>query len=143
MTGELHETVHKRLRRSRQRYTPGRRELVELLGGSRRPLTIPEILERDPALSQSSLYRNLQVLEQAGVVRRLVTASDAAARFELAEDLTSHHHLVCRTCGRIEDFEPSVVVEDVLERLVAEPVGDGFHADHHRLDLVGLCADCA
>lgn len=143
MTGDLHETASERLRRTRQRYTSGRRGLVELLDRTDRPLTIPELLERDPGLSQSSLYRNLQVLEQARVVRRLVAATDAVARFELTEDLTSHHHhLVCDTCGRIEDFEPSPGVEEALERLVQGEVGGGFQPDHHRLDLVGTCADC-
>lgn len=141
---ELHEEVADRLRGTRQRYTAGRRELVALLAASDRPLAIPDILERDPDLSQSSLYRNLQVLEQAGVVRRLVTTTDAGARFELAEDLTSHHHhLVCRACGRIEDFEPSSALERVLDELVGDEPGSGFRADHHRLDLVGVCADCA
>ncbi|MBW3561172.1 MAG: transcriptional repressor [Actinobacteria bacterium] len=144
MTGDLHGTAGERLRRTRQRYTTGRRELVDLLDRMDRPLTIPELLERDPGLSQSSLYRNLQVLEQAEVVRRVVAATDAVARFELTEDLTSHHHhLVCDTCGRIEDFEPSSTVEDALERLVDGEVGRGFRPDHHRLDLVGTCADCS
>ncbi len=149
---ELHETVARRLRRRGQRYTTGRRDLVTLLAGTERPLAIPDLLDRDPELSQSSLYRNLQVLEHAGVVRRLVTTTDTGARFELAEDLTSHHHhLVCRQCGRIEDFEPSVTLEDALVELTGDEVADGFgggfrggfRADHHRLDLVGVCADCA
>lgn len=141
---EIHGTVARRLRRRGQRYTTGRRELVSLLASTDRPLAIPDILQRDPELSQSSLYRNLQVLEHAGAVRRLVTTMDAGARFELAEDLTSHHHhLVCRTCGRVEDFEPSSELEEALDGLSSDEVASGFRTDHHRLDLVGVCADCA
>lgn len=141
---DVHATVERRLRLRGQRYTTGRRDLVSLLAEIERPLTIPDILDRDPDLSQSSVYRNLQILEQAGAVRRLVTATDTGARFELAEDLTSHHHhLVCRTCGRIEDFEPSRELEDALVELTAGEVAAGFRTDHHRLDLVGLCVDCA
>lgn len=141
---ELHETVARRLQRQGQRYTSGRRDLVTLLAETERPLAIPDILERDPDLSQSSVYRNLQALERAGAVRRLVTTTDSGARFELAEDLTSHHHhLVCRECGRIEDFEPSPTLEDALVELTDDEVADGFRTDHHRLDLVGVCADCA
>lgn len=140
----LDETVARRLQANRQRYTTGRRDLVGLLAATERPLTIPDILGRDPDLSQSSVYRNLQVLEQAGVVRRLVTATDVGARFELAEDLTSHHHhLVCRSCGRIEDFEPTHALEQALDALTADEVAAGFRTDHHRLDLVGVCADCS
>lgn len=143
-TTDLHDTVERRLRGGRQRYTAGRRDLVSLLATTERPLAIPDILERDPELSQSSVYRNLQVLEQAGVVRRLVTTTDTGARFELAEDLTSHHHhLVCRACGRIDDFEPSSDLEDALVELTSDDTGSGFRTDHHRLDLVGVCTDCA
>lgn len=141
MNDDLHGTVGRRLQQRGQRYTTGRRDLVSLLADTERPLGIPDILERDPALSQSSLYRNLHVLEHAGVVRRLVTPTDAGARFELAEDLTSHHHhLVCHSCGRIEDFEPSRELEDALGELTTR---GGFRTDHHRLDLVGICADCS
>ncbi len=140
-----HELVEDRLRRARQRYTHGRRALVELLLDAGRPLTIPEVLAADPELSQSSVYRNLQVLEQVDAVRRVLTPGSESARFELAEDLTAHHHhLVCSDCGAVVDFRPSRGVERALERAVSEAVDrDGFAADHHRLDLVGTCRECA
>src|SRR3712207_3394066 len=99
---DAHATASARLRADQQRYTPGRRALVDALAAADRPLTIPELLQADDRLALSSAYRNLTVLERAGVVRRLVT-SDEHARFELAEDLTEHHHhLICATCGRID-----------------------------------------
>ncbi|HEX5615981.1 MAG TPA: Fur family transcriptional regulator [Acidimicrobiia bacterium] len=137
-------TAARMLRASGQRLTVGRVGLVELLAGAERPLTIPEVLERDRSLAQSSAYRNLTVLEHAGVVRRIVT-HDEFARYELAEDLTGHHHhLVCRACGRVEDLPAS----PGLERSVGAAIDDavqqsGFRVDHHRLDLVGTCAECA
>src|SRR5205814_2363608 len=80
-------------------YTRNRRTLVEALDESDRPVSIPELLGERRDLAQSSAYRNLAVLERAGVVRRIVT-SDEFARYELAEDLTEHHHhLICSVCG--------------------------------------------
>lgn len=145
MGDELHDTVEHRLRRGRQRYTRGRRELVDRLAAAGRPLTIPEVIEVGTDLSQSSVYRNLQVLEQAEAVRRIVTANHDAARYELAEDLTAHHHhLVCSRCGAVADFHPSGPVERALERAAHEVSAESeFRADHHRLDLVGTCGDCA
>lgn len=141
----LHERVEERLRRVRQRYTPQRRHLVELLTGAGRPLATAEILDRGDDLAQSSAYRNLQVLEQAGVVRRLAASPESAASYELAEDLTGHHHhhLVCGSCGSIEDVELSPPLEHVLDALSDElTTQGGFTADHHRLDIVGTCATC-
>lgn len=141
---ETHETAARRLAGARQRYTRGRRDLVALLAGASRPLTISELITEGTGLSQSSVYRNLQVLEQVDVVRRIVTSHGGGARYELTEDLTAHHHhLVCARCGNVADFHPSAEVERAVERAVseAEQTG-GFVPEHHRLDLVGTCADC-
>lgn len=126
-----------------QRYTPSRRKLVEALAASGRPLTVPELLDRLPGLPQSSAYRNVTALVEAGVVRRLPTADDHW-RVELAEDISGHHHhLVCASCGRVEDVPPSATLERALgetARLVADR--SGFVVNEHRLDLVGTCAAC-
>ena len=83
------------------------------------------------------------MLEQADVVHRIVT-NDDFARYELAEDLTEHHHhLICRSCGSVADFTLDTVVEGDLDRVLADVAADqAFEPDHHRLDLVGTCADC-
>lgn len=144
VTGDTHGEVARLLRRARQRYTDGRRRLVDILADANRPLSIPEIIDAHPGLPQSTLYRNLQVLEQAGAVRRVVAVTDSTARFELAEQLTAHHHhLICVSCGSVRDFRPSSRLEFALDR-ASDEAGrrDGFVADHHRLDLVGVCSDC-
>lgn len=144
MVDELHERIAARLRAAHQRYTPNRRAVVDLLAAAAHPVTIQEILRERHRLAQSSLYRSLGVLEAAGVVNR-VLSSDEFARFELAEDLTDHHHhhLICSGCGAVADF----TVSSDLERQLARAVSDaerrsGFRADHHRLDLVGVCSAC-
>ena len=140
----LHATAAERLVADDQRYTRQRRALVGLLVGIDQPLTIPQLLERQPGLAQSSAYRNLAVLEKAGVVHRIVT-SDEFARYELAEDLTHHHHhLICSACGDVTDFEVSEAVEQELETALAKVARrTGFLVSAHRLDLVGTCPTCA
>ncbi len=145
MSDELHATTAERLRADDQRYTSQRRALVELLVDSDQPLTIPQLLERQPGLAQSSAYRNLAVLEKAGAVHRIVTA-DEFARYELAEDLTHHHHhhLICSACGDVTDFEVSEAMERELETALAKVARrTGFRVSSHRLDLVGTCPTCA
>lgn len=144
MSDELHATVAQHLRRTRQRYTLGRRQLIDLLHEVERPVTIPELIERGARQSQSSLYRNLAILEQCGAVRRLISVDDVT-RYELAEQLTEHHHhLVCNRCGRIDDVTLPDALEEVLARAAEEAQGQrGFAADSHRFELVGTCAECA
>jgi Fur family transcriptional regulator, ferric uptake regulator len=144
MPTDLHAIATTRLRADGQRYTPRRRALVELLAEIDQPLTIPQLLELRRELAQSSVYRNLAVLERAGVVHRIVT-SDEFARYELAEDLTEHHHhLICASCGDVTDFTVPEAVEHDLEAALAKVARrTGFQVTDHRLDLVGTCSHCA
>jgi len=142
---ELHLDVAGRLRSIDQRYTRGRRQLVGVLEEAARPLTAAELVSACPDLPQSTAYRNLAILTQAGVVHRLA-GTDDFARYELAEALTGlhHHHLVCRRCGAVEDFAAPPGLEASVQSLVGKVgVESGFRADTHRLDLVGTCAACA
>lgn len=144
MSTDLHATVTNRLREDGQRYTTRRRALVELLNEADQPLTIPQLMERRPALAQSSVYRNLAVLERARVVHRILS-TDEFARYELAEDLTEHHHhLICETCGDVTDFTvPPAVEQDLEAALSSVAERTGFAVHNHRLDLVGTCPRCS
>jgi Fe2+ or Zn2+ uptake regulation protein len=140
---ELHRTVAERLAARDQRYTRGRRTIVEALTAAPAPVTLPELLLAAPSLALSSTYRNLSILEEAGVVRRLVHGGDHA-HYELAEDLTSHHHhLICTECGSVRDVTLDTRLErsldDAFERVAG---GAGFRADRHAIDIYGACADC-
>lgn len=142
-THELHDHIKALLSAEDQRYTRGRRRLVEVLHASGRPVTLPEILESDPSLPQSSAYRNLEALERAGAVTRVATGLDHA-RFELAECLIGHHHhLICVRCGLVEDVELGhaieVAVDDAFLRIARSK---NFVPLHHNLDLHGECEQC-
>jgi Fur family transcriptional regulator, ferric uptake regulator len=144
VTDDLRDTVVSRLRGVQQRLTPNREAIIEILAATSRPLTIPEVLEARAGLAQSSVYRNLVVLVEAGIVHRIVT-NDEFARFELAEDLLGHHHhLICSVCGTIEDVPPNARLEQSLRHAVDQiAVATGFHTHTHRIDLVGWCRRCA
>ncbi len=141
---DLSGAVSERLENAGQRLTGNRSALVDVLGEAARPMTIPEILEERPDLAQSSVYRNLVVLEQAGLVHRIVT-NDEFARYELAEDLTGHHHhLICANCGSVEDIPPIPALEAAMDGAITQVARrTGFHTETHRIDLIGLCARCS
>jgi Fur family ferric uptake transcriptional regulator len=142
----LHDMVSTRLRRANQRVTANRKAIVATLSTAARPMTIPELLDSPGGrgLAQSSVYRNLVVLEEAGLVHRIVTDGEFA-RYELAEDLTEHHHhLICANCGLVEDVPASAGLEQSVETAANQIArSTGFRTERHRVDLVGLCARCA
>jgi Fe2+ or Zn2+ uptake regulation protein len=142
---ELETLARERMASAGHVYTRGRQLVLQTLAELGKPATIPTILEASPALVQSSLYRNLAVLESAGLVSR-VDVGDERAYFELSELVTQdhHHHLVCRSCNTVVDVTLSTRAERSLERALSEAAADaGFELEEHRVDLVGLCSDCA
>jgi Fe2+ or Zn2+ uptake regulation protein len=73
-----------------------------------------------------------------------VNGTDDHGRFELAEELSGHHHhLVCGNCGKVADVRPSPRLERaVAEAARAAATEQDFDVTEHRFDLVGVCADC-
>ncbi len=141
--GDMHTEVERRLRRIDQRYTAGRRAIVDLLVTAGHPVSIGDIAERLPDLPRSSAYRHLVDLHAAGLVRR-VSAHDEYTRFELAEDLTEHHHhLLCVSCGKVIDVTPPEGFEKQTAAAISElAAAEGFEPHSHSLDVLGLCANC-
>ncbi len=139
-----HQMAATKLASVSHRYTANRRAVVDALLDLPGPATIGELLQAGEGLAQSSTYRNLVVLEQVGVVHRIVT-SDDHARFELTEEITGehHHHLICDDCGTIIDVLLDAEVEHALEAsLTRAAAAHGFEGAHHRVDLVGRCRSC-
>lgn len=141
---ELHRMARERLTDRDQRYTTGRKVIVDALAAAGAPVTLPELLRQEPSLAQSSAYRNLALMEEAGVVRRLLHGGEHA-HYELAEDLTEHHHhLICEECGLIRDITLDATLERSLDRAFEVLAGSaGFAPRHHAIDVYGRCADCA
>ena len=141
---DVHDVARRALDADGQLYTRGRRAVIDTLARLSAPATIPTILDAEPSLKQSSLYRNLAVLQNAGVVTR-VDVGDARAFFELSELVTDdhHHHLVCARCRSVVDVVLPRAAERALDRAFHDvAAAAGYDLTDHRVDLVGICAAC-
>ncbi|MBB6638457.1 Fur family transcriptional regulator [Cohnella thailandensis] len=89
-----------------------------------------------PSLSVATVYNNLKLFVDAGLVREL-TYGDNSSRFDA--DLSDHYHAICTNCGTMVDFEHEPVreVEDAARKLT------GFVVHGHRMEIYGLCPTCA
>ena len=143
MSAELHRAVAARLAEDDQLYTTNRRTVVDQLLAAGAPISLPDLLAATDSLAQSSAYRSLAVLEDAGVVRRLSHLGDHAL-FELDEHLTEHHHhLICEACGLVVDVTLPEPVEQAMDRgFDAVAAQAGFTPAHHSVDIYGTCASC-
>lgn len=94
------------------------------------------ILQRDPGIGQTTVYRTLKLLCDAGMAME-IHFSDGITRYEVRPD--SHHdHLVCMQCGKIVEIcDPRI---ETLQREMAEKYG--FRLRCHVHNLYGLCEMC-
>lgn len=127
------------LKESGVRITPQRHAVLEYLLNAMTHPTADEIYKalenKFPNMSVATVYNNLRVLKEVGLVREL-PYGDSSSRFDC--DMSKHYHIICSQCGKIVDFHyPSL---DEVESL-AEQV-TGFNVSHHRLEVYGTCTDC-
>jgi len=126
------------------RFTPARRLIVRSLAEAPGPLAAGDLHQALRShLPLSSLYRTLTVLTEERVLVRQHDAS-GAARFELAEWLSGHHHhLVCNSCGEVRDVTVSPETEQTVTALVSRLASRaGYRVTGHRIDIEGTCPAC-
>ncbi len=124
------------------RLTPMRREVLEALYATHRPLgayDIAEALPRDGRrLAPISIYRALDFLMEQGLVHRLATrnAFIACPHGHGAGDLVAF--LICETCGGVDEMSSSGVAVAISDLLAEE----GFEPQLQVLEISGRCAHC-
>jgi Fur family ferric uptake transcriptional regulator len=84
-------------------------------------------------IALATVYRVLMQFEQAGILARSHFESGKSV-FELNEG-THHDHLLCLTCGRVEEFYDAEI--EARQRAVA--ASRGFTLQEHTLSLHGVC----
>ena len=88
------------------------------------------------AISLQSVYDTLALLVSEGLIRR-IQPSGSSARFEDRVG-DNHHHLICRTCGRVVDVDCAVGAAPCLT-----PKDDrGYEIDEAEVAYWGRCPDC-
>ncbi|MEP7162740.1 MAG: Fur family transcriptional regulator [Candidatus Moraniibacteriota bacterium] len=131
-----------KLEKNKVKVTPLRCRLLELFHASDAPLSIPDLQKRLEAkgsrANKTSVYRNLELLEMAGVVEK-VSVSDESRYYELMER-THHHHLVCLSCERI--FDIPIQETKLLQTVDAFSKKLQFTISRHAVEFYGLCSKC-
>ena len=91
-----------------------------------------EARKKLPNIALGTVYRNLNILSEEGVIRRLSVAGNPD-RFDL--NAMTHDHLVCSRCGRLKDVEIKGVSEAIKE-LTGEDILS------YELNAYYVCNDC-
>lgn len=128
------------LRKSGLRATEGRIQVLRILAGEKEPITIDEIKEKiGTNLDTVTLYRALEALKSARIVERM-DLQHGHAHYELLAGRPHHHHVVCRSCGLVEDIEVPHAAQ--LEKEAARHAKRFVVIDAYSLEFFGLCTNC-
>jgi Fur family ferric uptake transcriptional regulator len=85
----------------------------------------------------ATVYRNLQVLEDSGLVDA-IRGESGEMLYRSCTPGSHHHHLICTRCGRAEEVEL-----DGLEQIMQDLAqSHGFELLDHTVELAGLCEQC-
>jgi Fur family ferric uptake transcriptional regulator len=138
---DILKTVRDEARRRGVRWTSQRQVIVETFLGSADHITVEELHKRvrgvDRTVSAATVYRTVNMLEKIGIAHRRDFGGGSAS-FESALNKDHHDHLVCLSCGAIQEFH-----HDRIETLQDEVAAEhGFRLSHHRMELYGVCATC-
>lgn len=121
-------------RRSKQRD-----RILELLQGTEIHPTAnwiyDKLREEFPNLSMGNVYRNLGILVEQGLVRRI----DFGSTFDRYDaNIDAHYHFICESCGKIVDLE--LPIDSQLNERV--DAATNFKTQHHNIQFYGLCDEC-
>lgn len=126
------------------RLTPLRREVLELVWQSHKPLGAYTILEqlaerggRNARPAPPTVYRALDFLQGLGLVHRLASCN-AFIGCRQPEAEHAAHFLICRRCETALELDnPSVA-----SAINATAADSGFKIEQSCIELVGLCPNC-
>ena len=96
-----------------------------------------ELKQKGHAIGLSTVYRNLETLENVGLVQH-THLGHGGATYHAAEELT-HLHLVCGKCGSVGDA-PIETAAPFVTTLVDEY---GFKTDVTHFAIYGTCQNCS
>jgi Fe2+ or Zn2+ uptake regulation protein len=118
--------------------TSQRLVIVDIIAGSRSHPSATDVFiearKQAPRISLSTVYYTLDTLKKEGLIKEL-EFTDLDNRYD--RDVSDHLNLVCKRCGRIEDFQAASPVPPAeVEKAM------GFRVDGVRLEYYGLCRKC-
>jgi Fur family ferric uptake transcriptional regulator len=128
------------LRRGGYRITPQRQlvlESVERLGHGTPEEILTEVQRTASGVNLSTVYRNLEVLEEVGLVTHAHIGHGSPTYHSVGEHV--HIHLVCDICGSVESVD-AAVADTFLDDLRSR---SGFVTDVSHVALHGTCRGCS
>jgi Fur family ferric uptake transcriptional regulator len=130
------DLIIQRLELRGHRITGSRKRVLEAVLGAPAHFTVEDVLRALPDVGRATVFRTMRLLLDLNVVCR-VLMEDGSLHYRVSAR-GHHHHLVCRDCGRIEDFS-TCDVSALVEQLGRSTE---YEIEGHWLEVYGRCASC-
>ncbi len=138
------DTLRNRIREHKYKFTNQRQIILQaFLDSSEKHLSAEDIYaavkDREPELGLATVYRSLELFTTLELLKKL-DFGDGRSRYELNDRLPehSHHHLLCLSCGKVEDFTCDGLA--AMQKKIA--VKKGFRVVDSQLKIYGYCEAC-
>lgn len=140
MSQDALEQFVKYLRHHGKNVTETRRKILRAVLAQKGHFDATDIWEslRGDRVSIATIYRTLELLEEAGFIRK-VRLGKAHAYYEKVLAREDHGHLVCRNCGQVIEFD----LEQIRASLEQAAEKKGFHLEKVHVQGAGLCKECS
>jgi Fur family ferric uptake transcriptional regulator len=125
----------KKLRLSHPRFL-----IYQELSNTVNPLSPQELyhglLKKKRRIGLTSIYRSLDLFESLGIVFKIINGS--SVKYKLCELEDHHHHIVCKTCGHVVEFD-FCDISDWSKKVMEST---GYEVTDHQLNFYGFCKAC-
>lgn len=119
------------------RITEQRRTLARLFADAPGYLTPKEIYDHMqrvyPGLSFDTVYRNLRVMQELGVIETFMLEDGVKFKLSCGEP-HHHHHMICLQCEKTVPIRSCPMPDTALP--------EGFEVVRHKFEVYGYCPDC-
>ena len=133
------DTFRQLLRKSGYKATTSRIAILEIFATAKEPLSAQRVIELLPRTAdQATVYRTLKSLKEKNILKQIDLRHNHA-HYELA-DIADHHHLICLSCGKIENVEHHNV--ESMERTILQNAKHFAEIQQHTLEFYGICKSC-
>ena len=130
------------LRDKGHKITPQRRAVINALLECGQFPTALQLLDyvkkSQPDVSLDTVYRNLSLLKELGMVNEIQTGNQDGNRFEILTNGNHHHHVICLKCGKVQCLNFCPISNAEIEQVER----NGFDIVSHSLEFYGYCQEC-
>ncbi len=121
--------------------TQARVEIMRLLEKTTGPIDVftlaSELKKSNVEIDPATVFRIINILSEKELIKSVRFLYEDKTRYE-ASSKGDHHHLVCRSCGGIEDVS-DYTIPDLEKEIFKEKK---FLVTNHSLEFFGICENC-